>query len=146
MNKKLHYIFLVCLLFASGLIMSGCSNKDKDDEPEDRSQIVGTWYANDYDHFYSNITITFNNDGTGSATIEHHGSYTSIYRAQFTYKVKGIKVTTTGTIANANSNGDVSTQDFNNTYEIQGRWIYVKGGNSWYTNIVKSYQNWPYDK
>lgn len=42
-------------------------------------------------------------------------------------------------MANANSDGETSTQDFNNTYDVAGTTLYVRSGNSWYTGNVRSY-------
>lgn len=134
--KKFFSILMLTSMFLVGFI--SCS---KDDEPGgDFSKVVGTWYGDDYDTFYSNVTISFNSDGTGSATMEHFGAFLTAYRASFTYKVKGNKVTTKGTMANANSDGETSTQDFNNEYELQGNKLVVKKGNNWYIDRVNSYK------
>ncbi len=120
--------------------MASCSDDDDDGGSGAVSNVVGTWVGADYDTFYSNVTITFNSNGTGTATMERNGTYISIYRAQFTYKVKGNKVTTNGTMSNANSDGETSTQTFNNIYEISGNALKVVDGRTWYTERVKSYR------
>ena len=138
--KKLHAIF--ALLFISlAVILPSCS---KDDEPGGDSgnaaDVVGTWRGDDYDHFYSGVSITFNSDGTGWAKLEHEGKYISMYRAEFTYKVKGKTVTTNGTLVSANSDGETNIQDFNNKYEVDGNQLIVKSGNGWYTGVVRTYR------
>lgn len=131
---------LPLMLFAVvAFCFTACSEDNGDDEPGNNANVVGTWRGAEYDHFYSNVTITFNSDGSGSATIDHSGAYTSIRRAEFTYKVKGNKVTTKGVLGSANSDGETDTQDFNNTYEVSGNTLYVKSGNGWYTGVVQSY-------
>lgn len=131
--KKICYVISLLLFF---VVFTSCNN----DEPGDTSAVVGTWYGDDYDNFYSNVTITFKSDGTGSATIDHYGALTSIRRGEFTYKVKGKTVTTKGFLGKANSDGEADTQDFNNKYEIQGNKLIVVSGSNWYTNSVKSYK------
>lgn len=138
-NRLTHLRTLLAVMLCALMSVAFTACGDDDDEPGDTSKVVGTWYGEDYDHFYSNVSITFNSDGTGSATMERNGAYLSVYRAQFTYKVKGNKVTTPGTMANANSDGETSTQDFNNTYDVAGTTLYVRSGNSWYTGNVRSY-------
>lgn len=135
-SMKNIYSIIALLLMAIAAIFPSCSS----DEPGDTSLVEGTWIGDDYDHFYSNVTITFNSDGTGTASIDHHGAYTAIYRGQFTYKVKGKTVTTKGTLGSANSDGETDTQDFNNKYEVQGNKLIVVSGNGWYTNCVRSYK------
>lgn len=139
-NRLTHLRTLLAVMLCALMSAAFTACGDDDDEPGgDTSKVQGTWYGEDYDHFYSNVTITFNSDGTGSATMERNGAYISVYRAQFTYKVKGNKVTTSGTMANANSDGETSTQDFNNTYDVAGTTLYVRSGNGWYTGVVRSY-------
>lgn len=130
---------LLTIAFCCTTMFCACGGND-DDGPGDNSEVVGSWVGDDYDHFYSNVTITFQSDGTGSASIDHSGAFSSTRRAYFTYKVKGNKVTTKGTLASANSDGESDTQDFNNTYELSGNTLQVKNGNAWYTSIVKSYR------
>lgn len=137
-SYKSTVLYLVIAVLICPFALTSCSDDDGDSVSS--SNIVGTWVGDDYDTFYSNVTITFNSNGTGSATIERHGGYTSIYRGQFTYKLKGNKVTTKGTLANANSDGDTSTQSFNNTYQLNGSTLTVVSGNTWYTMRVKSYK------
>lgn len=117
---------------------TGCGD---DDEPENYEKVIGTWVGLDYDHFYHNVTITFNSDGTGSATLDHDGAYHSYRRAEFTYKIKGNKVTTNGSMGSANSDGETEVSEFNNTYEVKGNVLYVVGGSEWYMNNVQSYTN-----
>lgn len=137
--KKLQSIFALIFLTLA-VILPSCSKDDEADFNGESANVVGTWRGDDYDHFYSNVTITFNSDGTGSATLDHQGSYISMYRAEFTYKVKGNTITTKGTLASANSDGETSTQDFNNKYEVDGNQLIVKSGNGWYTGVVNSYR------
>lgn len=138
-------IFKTLLFVMTAVMLTGLATScSKDDEPNGggkNADVVGTWDGLDYDHFYRNVHITFNSDGTGSATLEHEGSYSSYYRAEFTYKVKGKKVTTQGVMGNANSSGEAGTMDFNNTYEVKGNVLYVVSGNNWYTNAVQTYTN-----
>lgn len=142
MKRRLNYlqtliVMLMCVLMS--LSLTACSSDD-DGDPGDTSAVVGLWRGSDYDHFYSNVTIRFDSDGTGYATIEHVGAYVTVSRATFTYKVKGKKVTTKGVLSKANSDGETETRDFNNTYEISGNTLYVRSGEGWYTNVVKSYR------
>ena len=132
-------LFLVLTILACPFALTSCSDDDEGGSVSN-SNVVGTWVGDDYDTFYSNVTITFNSNGTGTATIDRVGGYTSIRRGQFTYKVRGNTVTTTGTLAGANSDGDVSSQTFNNTYELNGNKLIVKSGNVWYTERVHSYR------
>ena len=125
----------LCLFMAA--MVTACG---KDDEPGNTSKVEGTWVGDDYDSFYSNVRISFDSNGTGTATIDHYGAYSSSRVAYFTYKVKGNTVTTKGTMASANSDGDSDTQDFNNTYKIDGNILKVQKGNSWYTSSVRSYR------
>lgn len=134
------WLLMVMSIAVLPVLTSSCGDDDGDEPGGSKERVVGTWHGYDYDHFYSNVTITFNSDGTGSATIDHYGSYTSVRRAEFTYKVKGDKVTTKGVMGSANSDGEGDTQDFNNTYELSGNTLYVKSGNSWYTSAVQSYR------
>lgn len=128
-------LFVIALLVCP-FVLTSCG----DDDGIGDSNVVGTWVGDDYNTFYSNVTITFNADGTGSATAEHVGAYVSAYRGQFTYKVKGRTITTNGILANANSDGETSTQSFNNTYELSGNKLVVKSGTNWYTENVHSYK------
>lgn len=128
-------LFLVLTILACPFALTSCSYGSLSN-----SNVVGTWVGDDYDKFYSNVTITFNSDGTGTATIDHVGVYTSIRRGQFTYKVKGNTVTTEGTLASANSDGETSSQTFNNTYELNENQLILRSGNAWYTNVVHSYR------
>lgn len=128
------------VLFLSTIIVGCGGDNDGKDDPQDRSKVVGTWYGNDYDTFFSNVTITFNQDGTGTATIDHSGRIISISRAHFTYKVKGNVVTTSGTLVRSNSDGDTYTENFNNRYEIAGNYLNVIDGSNWYTASVQSYR------
>lgn len=134
--KSLFAIMIIALLFVS---LTSCGD-DNDDEPGNNAAVVGTWVGNDYDTFYSNVYIRFNADGTGEAGIDHRGAYSSSYRAYFTYKVKGSKVTTTGEMASANSDGETSTQSFNNTYTVSGNRLTVESGSNWYKNAVSTYR------
>lgn len=129
-----------CLLVAVCMCLGMVSCGDDDGGSVGSPAVVGTWVGDDYDTFYSNVTITFNSNGTGTATMGRYGGYTSIYRGQFTYKVKGNKVTTKGTLANANSDGETSTQSFDNTYEVSGSTLKVVKGNTWYSSRVRSYR------
>lgn len=141
MQQQLKSRFAILFAFLTVMIaMTNITACGDSDEPGNTSSVAGKWVGDDYDTFYSNVSITFNQDGTGTATMEHYGSYLSVYRASFTYKVKGNKVTTKGTISNGNSDGEANTQDFNNTYEVSGNKLYVKSGNNWYTSNVKSYR------
>lgn len=130
-----HFFSIIALLLVIA-ICPACSS----DEPGDTSLVEGTWTGDDYDHFYSNVKITFKSDGTGTATIDHTGAFISIRKAQFTYKVKGKTVTTKGTLASGNSDGEADTQDFNNKYEVSGNKLKVVSGTKWYTNNVSSYR------
>lgn len=135
--RRFQTAIAVALMLVMTATFTSCG--DDDDEPGNTGLVAGTWYGNEYDHFYSNVSITFNSDGTGSATMDHNGSYHSAYRAEFTFKVDGNKVTTQGKMGSANSDGETNTQDFNNTYEVSGNTLYVRSGSAWYTNNVKSY-------
>ncbi len=143
MKKFLYYFFAFMAILPMSLAMTSCGDDDDDDDDgvTNNSQIVGTWRALDYDHFYSNVTITFNSDGTGSATMNHEGAFISYKHAQFEYKMKGNKVTAKGSMAAANSDGDVDTYDFNVTYELSGSTLYVKSGSTWFGDpeCVSSY-------
>lgn len=132
--KNLLSLLTLLVLFT---VLPACSN---DDEPGDTSAVVGMWYGDDYDHFYSPVTLKFNSDGTGSAVMDHHGTLDIVQRGNFTYKVKGKTVTIKGVLSCANSAGESDTKDFNNTYEIQGKKLIVTNGTNWYTTRVKSYK------
>lgn len=135
--KKLFFALTVFFMFA---IVTSCS-KDDDSESSSSSVVVGTWYGDDYDHFYHNVSITFDSNGMGAATMDHSGAIITTCRAQFTYKVKGNTVTTSGTMASTSSaDGEVISNSFNNEYEVQGNKLIVKKGNNWYMNNVKSYR------
>lgn len=133
------FLFCIAALFCF-IIIPSCSS-DESDEPGNTSTVAGTWVGDDYDKFYSNVSITFTSNGTGTASIDHHGAYTSVRRAQFTYKVKGNTVTTKGTISSANSDGETDTSDFDIKYEVRGdKLVVISGSNGWYTNVVRSYK------
>lgn len=134
--KQMKLAICMIAIILACLSATSCSS----DGPGDNSAVVGTWYGDDYDHFYSNVKLTFNSDGTGSGSIERNGTYISVYRMAFTYKVKGSKVTTKGTRSNANSDGETSITDFNITFELSGNKLYVKDGDKWYKNAVTSFK------
>lgn len=133
-----NFLFCIAVLFCF-MIIPSCSS-DESDEPGNTSAVVGTWVGDDYDEFYSNIAITFSSNGTGTASIDHHGAFTTVRRAQFTYKVKGNTVTTKGTMSSANSDGETDTSDFNNKYEVRGNKLIVISGSAWYMSNVSSYK------
>ncbi len=135
-TKKIFGYFVLTLCMCFGL--TSCSLFDFGSG--DNSIVVGTWVGDEYDTFYSNVTITFNSDGTGSATIDHNGGYSSATRAEFTYRVRGSKVTTNGFRVTTNSDGDVFNEEFNNTYEVEGSILKVVDGSSWYLGRVTSYK------
>lgn len=135
MLKKILTMFSFALMFAMITGITACSNDD--DDLGDVSKVVGTWIADDYDHFYSNISITFNADGSGSFSMEHMGNFISVYRGTFTYKVKDNKVITDGVVGIANSDGESSTRSFSNTLEIRGNSLTVVS-DSWMYNFLKS--------
>lgn len=137
--KKFNLFFMSVLLLLGSSIVTSCSD---DDDPGDTSLVVGTWVGDDYEHFYNNVTITFNPDGTGSATMDHSGTLYISSRAEFTYKVKGTSVVVSGKRVNASSanGGEVDTYDFNNKYEVQGNYLIVTDGDKWYMMNVKSYR------
>lgn len=136
-TKFLKTIFAVLLCMVMASTFSSCG----DDEPGDTSAVVGTWYGDDYDHFYSSPTITFKSNGTGTAKLEHYGSYISVRIAEFTYKVKGSTVTCKGTIGSANSDGESGTGVFELTLQISGNRLIVKSGKAPFsTDNIRSYK------
>lgn len=139
MKAIFKYMLITLAAVVATAALTACG--DDDDDPLENTSIVGKWTGSDYDHFFHNVTITFNSNGTGTATIDHgYGSgYTSRSYAEFTYKLKKNKVTTKGVLTKANSGGDVDTMDFNMTFELSGNTLYVVDGNSWYKSNVNSF-------
>jgi hypothetical protein len=137
-GKRLSLILglLVCTM----VLFTACSSDDDDDNPGNNAAVVGNWIGYDYDSMYSNVSITFNSDGTGDATIDYYHTYSSYRNATFTYKVKGNIVTTKGYMYKVDSHGETGTSEFNNTYEISGNYLYVKEGTNWYKLNVSSYR------
>jgi hypothetical protein len=137
-GKRLSLILglLVCAM----VLFTACSSDDDDDNPGNNAAVVGNWIGYDYDSMYSNVSITFNSDGTGDATIDLVGAFSSYRNATFTYKVKGSTITTTGYMYQVTSHNETDTSEFNNTYEVIGNMLYVKDGNHWYKGRVSSYR------
>lgn len=141
MKKFFDYLLSLLVMVAFSGLTVACGGDDDDESAGGGADVVGTWEGLDYDTFYSNVYITFNSNGTGSATLDHEGAYSSYRRAEFTYKVNGNKVTTKGTMVSANSNGESSQSDCNVTFEVDGNILYVISGSGWLTGNVQSYIN-----
>lgn len=139
--KELKVIFATLLLAFMGFGLTACSDDDGDEPGGDNANVVGNWVGDDYDTFYRNVFITFNADGTGTAGLEHSGAITSVSRAFFTYKVKGNKITTSGSMAKANNDGEVDEMSFNCTFKVSGSTLTLEDSdNNWYKNNVKSFR------
>lgn len=135
--KNLKALFCTLLVIMS-LVFASCSS----DEPGgSNSNVVGNWVGLDYDTFYHNVFITFNSDGTGTAGLDHSGATYSSTRAYFTYKVKGNKVTTSGSFTTVNNDGDVYQDSFNCTFKVNGNVLTLESSESgWYSNNVKTFK------
>ncbi len=84
--------FLAFFVMALALATTSCN---KDDDTED--PIVGTWeFAESSDWFSMTVTMTFNADHTGtSKMITVIDGESESLTTNFTYKIKGIKLTLT---------------------------------------------------
>ena len=74
MKNVFNYLAIVAILFM-GITFDSCS-KDKDESQSNgSSDIVGTWYYEEYDSeeniLYETAEITFNSDGTGTGTTHY---------------------------------------------------------------------------
>lgn len=109
-------IFLTMCVF---LLMASCSSDD-DAISGNISDITGTWYGTrQYNSAgggvkYQSLTVTFEDDGTGSLEYESPASYSA---ANFYYRISGATISCYG--AHATTYGDVDG-DFEMSFKIEG--------------------------
>ena len=108
----LQKIFVIFFIGASMCTLQACS--DKNDE-EDVSYLLGSWYGYSYKR---EVTITFENDGTGSIDSEWQGSsgYIEIQKGSFTYSVDGNTIKCKGVKTEVDTSGEISKTSFSTTF------------------------------
>lgn len=115
--KKIFFLILTIITGLGSIItLSSCSS----DEDFDTTTITGTWYGTRTYHNpasgtkYQYLTITFEDNGTGSLEYEAPTSYSA---AKFTYSIKNDIITCNGAYANTDG---VVEDDFKMTLKIEG--------------------------
>lgn len=124
--KKYRCFAVVLLTLCMHLLTVSCSS-DEDDNPAGRADIVGSWYGTrQYNSAggavkYQHLTVTFENDGTGTLEYDSPSSYSA---ASFYYRVSGSIISCYG--AHATTNGDLDT-DFEISFRIEGNRLLPQG-------------------
>lgn len=135
MKKKITICMIAIMMVATAVVtIASCSKSDNNSgstnsNSGDLSKIVGTWQGSNGSE---TITVTFNNDGRGTARITYNGYYgTEIETLSFTYSMTD---SNHGTAIVA-----IPSYYYNNTYyyesyplEINGPNLYVYEDNEYY--------------